>query len=409
MSRARHHVAGYLAKTRISAQELQARQRATELRLHKVERESEVIMKKLEKQLDKHVRTISAKLANYLQTEDAKEKMGLWTEDQLPRVQPDDVWADVEGELDCIIEERLTEVVREWDERYRLFQNVQRDLFNTFKEEFLILDSQLSTVENYIMSDELSLSDRSEEDQMRHFALTDNIDPSNGFFNFSFNSLEKVALGVATPVLVPVAVGMLLGAPILLLWDFKKWRRRSIAQKNLITYLENPVRFVTDRAYQTLDKVADIEIISEYVYNQLDPARQYLDSMRAAIPKLVESNRSLIEAIVKDKRTSKELESLFLGLESSIPDIQEHLASYGNLYLREYDFSVCDIEFVNPPTPVSWKVNPRKAIWTEIRAAKLKQPGRAVPVSIKVYTTRVNSLHLINEEMHLRLVVLHEN
>ena len=55
----KHHVSGYLAKTRISAAELQARQKATEMRLHKVEKESEAIMKKLEKQLDKDIRCVT--------------------------------------------------------------------------------------------------------------------------------------------------------------------------------------------------------------------------------------------------------------------------------------------------------------------------------------------------------------
>ncbi len=58
LTRVRHHVNGYLAKTRISAAELAARQKATEMRLHKVEKESEVIMKKLEKQLDKDIRSV---------------------------------------------------------------------------------------------------------------------------------------------------------------------------------------------------------------------------------------------------------------------------------------------------------------------------------------------------------------
>ncbi len=392
-----------MAKTRISAQELQARQRATELRLHKVERESEIIMKKLEKQLEKHVRVISAKLADYLQKDEAKEKMGLWTEDQLPNVELDDVWADIETELDCVIEKRLTDILREWDEKYRLFSNVQRDLMQMFKEEFLILDSQLSTVENYIQSDELSLSDKSEDDTVRHFAITENVDISNGFFNFNLNSLEKIALGVAAPVLVPVAVGMLLGAPMLLLWDFKKWRRRSIAQKNLLIYLENPVAFVTKRAFQTLDKVADIEIISEYVHHQVEPARQYLDTMRAAIPKLVQANRTLIEAIVKDKRTSKELESLYLGFETAIPDLQESLAQYGNLFLRQYDFGKDDVEiFIPSEKALVFKASGRKGIWTEVRPGKAKIGGRVLPVMVKVYTQKVSSMHLITEEMQLR-------
>ena len=370
--------------------------------LFQVEKESDIIMKKLDKQLDRHVRQISAKLSDFLQTEEAKEKMALWTPDQLPRVELDDVWADIEADLDCLIENRLTELLREWDEKYHMFQNVQRDLFQTFKEEFLILDTQLSTVENYIQSDELSLSDRSEDDTMRHFSLTENVDTSNGFFNVNLNTLEKIALGVATPVVVPVAVGMLLGAPILLLWDFKKWRRRSIAQRNLLTYLENPLKFVTVRAFQTLDKVADIEIISEYVYTQLDPARVYLDLMRATIPKLVESNRSLMAAIVQDKRTSSELEALYSGMETAIPELQEHLAAYGNMHLRDYDFRQDDIEVLPAPSAGLKGAIRMKGIWTELKAAKLRQGAKGMPVTVKFYVHKVSSMHLITEEVQLR-------
>ena len=80
--------------------------------------------------------------------------------------------------------------------------------------------------------------------------------------------------------------------------------------------------------------------MSEYVYNQMAPARTYLDSMRSAIPKLMESNRSLIDAITQDKHTSKEIEEKYLGFESLIPELQEKLAEYGNIFIREYDFTV---------------------------------------------------------------------
>ena len=361
-----------------------------------------MIMKRLEKQLDKNVRTISAKLSQYLQTEEAKLRITCWAEDQLPRVEEDDVWPDVEADLDCLIERRLSEILREWDEKTAMFQLVQQELLRAFKEEFLVLDSQLSTVENFIQSDDLSLSDMSDEDTSRLMSITDNVDTANGFWNLNLNSLEKVALGVAAPVLVPMAVGMLLGAPILLLWDFKKWRRRSIAQKNLENYLEDPVYFVRMRAAQTLDKVSDIEIVSEYVYNQLEPARQYLECMRGAIPKLVESNRSLIEAIVKDKRTSAELESHYLGLERTLPELQEKVSRFNNLYIRDYDFPREDVEILTPNTSVMAKKNSRKSIWSEVKPGKLMLNGKEQSVSIKVYTHKVSQMHLATEEVHLR-------
>ncbi len=260
-------------------------------------------------------------------------------------LQVDDIWPDVEPEIDNIVEKRLSEILRDWDDKFKLFQSVQIDLIKTFKEEFLLLDTQLSSVETYIQNDDISLSEHGDDEMSlrRQISITDNIDTGNGLWNFNLNTLEKVALGVAAPVLVPVSVSMLLGAPLLLVWDFKKWRRRSTAQKNLEKYLQNPLDFVTIRACQTLDKVADIEIVSEYVYYQLEPARTYLENMRSTIPKLVQANRGLMDAIVHDKRTSKELEERYAGLETMIPECQEKLAGFGNLYLREYDFDANDL------------------------------------------------------------------
>ena len=104
-----HQVGSYLAKTRMSEKELQFRHKATELRLHKVERESDVIMKKLDKQLDKSIHKIARKLSKFLKSDEAKARMVTWSWDGLPSVTDDDLWFDLEPEIDCTIERRLAE------------------------------------------------------------------------------------------------------------------------------------------------------------------------------------------------------------------------------------------------------------------------------------------------------------
>ena len=119
----------------------------------------------------------------------------------------DDLWMDVEADLDVIIEKRLTELLRDWDEANRLFQNIHNDLLNAFKEEFLVLESQLNSIEHLIQSDDISLSDKSDEEMAKYLSLTANIDTSDGLFDFNLNNWQKIALGIVAPVLVPVALG----------------------------------------------------------------------------------------------------------------------------------------------------------------------------------------------------------
>ncbi len=90
----------------------------------------------------------------------------------------------------------------------RLFQRVQQNLFVTFKDEFLILENQISSIEQCIQNDDVSLSEQSDEDATRHLAgLSDNVDTTEGLFDLNLSTLQKIILGFAAPVLVPIAVG----------------------------------------------------------------------------------------------------------------------------------------------------------------------------------------------------------
>lgn len=206
LNRSLHHVSAYLAKTRLSAQELHARHKLMQLRLHRVEKESETIMKKLDKRLDKSLRSTARQLASFLKNDDTRLRLASWRPDELPAAHDDDLWMDVETELDCLIERRLAEVLREWDESARLFRGVHQELLTAFKEEFLVLESQLTNIEHLMRSeDDVSLADKSDDEMTKYLSLVDNVDTSEGLFNL--NTLQKIALGIVAPVLVPVALG----------------------------------------------------------------------------------------------------------------------------------------------------------------------------------------------------------
>ena len=151
-----------------------------------------------------------------------------------------------------------------------------------------------------------------------------------------------------------------------------------------------------------LDKVAEVSNVREYVAQQMEPARMVLDAMRCAIPNLVESNRKLMADIINDKRTGKELEERYLEYETWIPVLQEKLARYGNVNIREYDFSKDDVEVVTGEGGVFSKWHRTVGIWTDVRPGRLNVNGKQLVVSIKLYRKRVSALHMFTEELHLR-------
>ncbi len=195
---------------------------------------------------------------------------------------------------------------------------------------------------------------------------------------------------------------MLVGAPVLLLWDFKGWRRRSLAQKNLQGYMDNPFEFMKKRSTSVLSKVSDLDNVTKYVTQQMEPVREYLDAMRAAVPKLVESNRKLMEDILNDKRTRQEIEDKYLRYETIIPELQEKLAEYGNSHVREYDFKGEQIEMVAIQDGFFAKRNRMLGIWTEVKHAQLQHNEQSRAVSVKTYREKTRAVQQMMEETHLR-------
>lgn len=195
--------------------------------------------------------------------------------------------------------------------------------------------------------------------------------------------------------------GLLVGAPIVFSWDFKKWQKRSNAQRNLEKYIDDPVSFVHDRSIKVIEKVCEYDIVYEYVYNQMEPARGHLDEMQAAIPKLVEANRQLLDSIVNDKRSKAEIEEKYLHMESKIPELQSQLAAFCNLHIRNYDYKKNNVEIL-PPGVVLGKPSRMLGLWTEISHGKLTDGGQMVRVSVKTFRNNVNNLHLLLEENNFR-------
>ncbi len=72
LGRSLHHVSSYLARTRLSATELEVRHNMTELRLHRVEKEADLIMKRLDRQLEKGIHKVAKNLSDFLKSEEAR-------------------------------------------------------------------------------------------------------------------------------------------------------------------------------------------------------------------------------------------------------------------------------------------------------------------------------------------------
>jgi hypothetical protein len=194
----------------------------------------------------------------------------------------------------------------------------------------------------------------------------------------------------------------MMGSTVVFPFDFKKWQKRAHAQRNLEKYIDDPVSFVHSRSMKVIDKVSDYDVVYEYVYGQLTSAREHLEQLRCAIPKLIETNRKSLASIIDDKRSKAELESLYLQLERIIPHFKDELAAFYNTNLRTFDYSISDVEMVSGECKFG-KPERNIGLWTEITHGRLKERDNSTAVvSVKTYRGYVSHQHLLCEEKHFR-------
>lgn len=210
------------------------------------------------------------------------------------------------------------------------------------------------------------------------------------------------------------------------------WQRDDEAdERQLRAYIDDPVSFVHKRALALLRSVCTRDVTRHYIATQLEPVRDHLNMMRVCIPNLIESSRKLLASIANDKRSRRELEERYLGLEEDIPRLQECLALHGLRHVRSYSRRRAQLRFAATPERgvfcgggAGSRQQQQRGLFAQISAARLLDGDTAADdggendgdedatgavdeasgqaVSVKVYHRRVSSLQLLKEEQLLR-------
>ena len=187
------------------------------------------------------------------------------------------------------------------------------------------------------------------------------------------------------------------------MWDFKKWMKQANAKRNLFTYRQDPVSFTHARSMQFAQRISDYDVINDYVATQLKPLKQHLETMREAIPKIIQLNRDLIGSLTDDKRSKAELERLYLSLEQEVPLLQEEVAAFGNMNVQNH---LCSKEDIEVATEKALFGNRKTAsgIWATVSKANIRDASDLGTkcVTIKEYKRKVPHFHLNREETNMR-------
>lgn len=132
----------------------------------------------------------------------------------------------------------------------------------------------------------------------------------------------KVLLGAAAPFLIPIGVaGFLLSAPILGLM-----RARNIidGKRKLEDYQKQPHSYLAKRSKTFLQSLTN-EVLFEFAQKVMEKTTKVMSIYTSSIPRLIESDRKLVLALINEKRTENEVLNLYGPILNKSNDLRRKL------------------------------------------------------------------------------------
>ena len=227
-----------------------------------------------------------ALLKNHLLTDDVLQRISSWEEDEIPTQQ---IWNEVDTAIREKISRKLYYELSRWEEENRFFQNLRPYLIKHFQQQFSGIEKQLTMVETMIARhDSRYCLDLLEIDHERvSEAEEEDNDQSVGYlpYNLHLNLGQKIALGVAAPILVPIALTLaVLGLPIIGGIAAKDLIVEKLAENRLKDYNADRMKYLKKRTPEEIKKFAKSKALAKYVKTQLEPAYRCISQLEEVVP-----------------------------------------------------------------------------------------------------------------------------
>lgn len=303
ISRVLHHLRAFLSQSEKTQDERIATFNEIHLRLNQLTFEADAFFGRLRKEVDGKVNQASILLRNHLLSDEVLQRMSEWSEHELPTEQ---IWQEVDMSIREKISRKLYQELSHWEEEKTFFKNLRPHLIQHFQNQFAGIEKQLTMVETMIarhdsricLLDICNSPDRDPEG-----------DQAIGFipYNLNLNLGQKIALGVAAPLLVPIALAIaVFGLPIIGGIAAKDLIIEKIAENRLKEYNQDRMKYVQRRTPEEIRKFVKSKALDKYIRSQLQPAYRCIAQLEEVVPGQIDADRVQVESLRDDAREAKD-------------------------------------------------------------------------------------------------------
>ncbi|XP_068686340.1 mitofusin-1-like [Montipora foliosa] len=248
-------------------------------RLVVIESQQNEVIADLKEYLNERVNIAVKQLSEHLSTEEVRKRFTSWTLDDVPKAK--DSWESTENQIERVLSGRLREFIEQWEEDKGVFSNARESLLKHFQRRYDFVEEQLRNLQSEVIADNTG-------------------DPQTCSSDFSFTATEKVAIGVLSPIWVPLGlVALLIGAPIV---GIAVIREKIVDKRKLKKYEADKCAFMTKLSEEYLSLANTWIALQRFVKEQLEDAYLCLKQIKARIPELIRADKMLCEELSEETR-----------------------------------------------------------------------------------------------------------
>ncbi|XP_078573528.1 uncharacterized protein LOC144860241 [Branchiostoma floridae x Branchiostoma japonicum] len=381
---------------KMTNEERQERLKRTEKKLGKLRKKASETIERMKGVLKNHVEECVTRVGDLLKDDPSVQELATsWSSSDL--INQSDVQV-VRKEIESEVCLRLQNFIMDWEQREGYFKKAKADLEDMFREELSGIEEAMSAIER-------NLTGQSDEDETKEedLSMVEMISTGTSSFGesvFDLTIIEKVLIGVSSPLWIPVgALGALLASPAMIFVSPKGIFKKLGEMKAKRKFDNNKLEYMRKQGLRVLEKFKERETLRTYVVNQMRPSYIFLDSCEQSIGEAIESNLKLVEHLKEDARTVEKVTQDVGSLQEKVENIHHKLTIFGVWHVKEFDYDELGQVSVEDTTVSSGTFsNIAKGLLQE------KKDGTSRDVLVKVSKERSEAaiLRIVSEEKCLR-------
>jgi hypothetical protein len=330
-----HHLKTFVHRLDSSEEDLQEKMSQIETKLNGIGASAEEVFQTLSEKINSACEEVYQQFREHLMTPPSKIQITNWTIPETPSTSDFPTWTDIKMEIYERTSQRISKELVRWEDQQGFIQEIEKTILTEIQLKLNILNGELADVDDDLISDNKSTAS---SDSAQNPFGTMRKRNSVGFARRS--TLPGIMIYTDDHLSVPLIAQIL--SPL------SNVMGNLVSGKNRLTdYEKNRTRLAREKSERYYNYILNTKVGNDFLRKFVDAlfeqCRDKLEDIRDKIPAIIESDRKVMDHVLRCRRDTKVSIELYEEMMNGLEDLKQKLTEYGEGEIFVDDFRNADI------------------------------------------------------------------